>query len=43
VMSREVELASYTREATVRRKKDLLRNPEDLGRRIGFIRKDYVR
>ena len=41
VMSRDVELATYERDAMLFHKKDLLRSEAQLGRRIGFIRQDY--
>ncbi len=43
VMSRDVELATYDREAMLFHKEDLLRTEEQLGRRIGFIREEYNR
>ncbi len=42
-MSRDVELATYDREAMLFHKKDLLRSEAQLGRRLGFIRRDYAR
>ena len=42
-MSRDVELATYDREAMLFHKKDLLRTEAQLGRRLGFIRRDYAR
>jgi NADH-quinone oxidoreductase subunit I len=43
VMSRDVELATYDREAMLFHKKDLLRTEAQLGRRLGFIRREYAR
>ena len=43
VMSRDVELATYDREAMLFHKADLLRTEEQLARRIGFLRTDYAR
>jgi NADH-quinone oxidoreductase subunit I len=43
VMSRDVELASYDRKSMLFHKDDLLRTEEQLGRRIGFIRREYAR
>ena len=43
VMSRDVELATYERGPMLFHKADLLRNEEQLGRRIGFIRTEYAR
>jgi NADH-quinone oxidoreductase subunit I len=43
VMSRDVELACYERGGMLLHKKELLRTEEDLGRRLGFIREEYVR
>jgi NADH-quinone oxidoreductase subunit I len=43
VMSRDVELASYDREATLYHKQDLLRSEEQLERRLSFIRQEYSR
>lgn len=43
VMSRDVELASYDRPAMKLHLDQLLRTEEQLGRRIGFIRKEYAR
>jgi NADH-quinone oxidoreductase subunit I len=43
VMSREFDLAGYERAGLTLHKKDLLRTEEQLGRRIGFIRREYGR
>ena len=43
VMSRDVELATFTREAMLFHKKDLLRTEERLGRRLEHIRREYDR
>ncbi len=43
VMSRDVELATYERGPMLFHMKDLLRDEDALGRRIGFIRQDYDR
>jgi NADH-quinone oxidoreductase subunit I len=43
VMSRDVELASYDRPAMKLGLPQLLRTEEQLGRRIGFIRREYAR
>jgi hypothetical protein len=42
-MSRDVELATYERGATLFHKKDLLRTEEQLRRRLDTIREEYVR
>ena len=43
VMSRDVELAGYERDSMLFHLKDLLRNEEQLERRIDFIREEYDR
>ena len=43
VMSRDVELASYDRDATLFHVADLLRTEAELGRRLEFLRSDYAR
>lgn len=43
VMSDVVELASLDREETLYRKADLLKTEEELGGRLGFIRREYAR
>jgi len=43
VMSRDVELATLTREEMLFHKEDLLRDPATLERRLTHIRRDYVR
>jgi NADH-quinone oxidoreductase subunit I len=43
VMSRDVELATYDRPATLFHMKDLLRNEAQLARRLDFIRSEYDR
>ena len=42
-MSRDVELASYDRDATLFHVADLLRTEAELGRRLEFLRSDYAR
>ncbi len=42
VMSREVEIATFKREAMLYRKEDLLRTEEQLERRLSFIRREYA-
>ena len=43
VMSRDVELATLTREEMLFHKQDLLRSAESLERRLKHIRRDYTR
>jgi NADH-quinone oxidoreductase subunit I len=43
VMSRDVELSTFTREEMLFHKKDLLRTEERLARRLEYIRAGYDR
>jgi NADH-quinone oxidoreductase subunit I len=43
VMSRDIELATYERGATLFHRKDLLRTEEQLGRRLAHVREGYDR